>query len=54
LIIGQNTETVVTEGGDCEDIALVKAAALHRYDLPSDKMHLLVGLLTERGKNWVL
>ena len=43
-------ETVLTEGGDCEDIALVKAATLHRFDWPSDKMHLLVGLLTERGK----
>lgn len=43
-------ETTITEGGDCEDIALVKAATLHRFDWPSDKMHLLVGFLTERGK----
>lgn len=43
-------ETTLTEGGDCEDIALVKAATLHHYGWPSDKMHLLVGLLTERGK----
>jgi len=43
-------ETTILEGGDCEDIALVKAAALHRLGWPSDKMHLLVGFLTERGK----
>ena len=43
-------ETVLTEGGDCEDIALVKAATLRRFNWPGDKMHLLVGFLTERGK----
>ena len=43
-------ETTLTEGGDCEDIALVKAATLHRFDWPTDRMHLLVGILTERGK----
>lgn len=43
-------ETTITEGGDCEDIALVKAATLHRFDWPEDKMHLLIGYLTERGK----
>lgn len=43
-------ETALTEGGDCEDIALVKAATLHRFDWPSDKVHLLVGFLIERGK----
>jgi predicted transglutaminase-like cysteine proteinase len=43
-------ETVLTEGGDCEDIALVKAATLRRFNWPGDKVHLLVGFLTERGK----
>ena len=43
-------ETTLTEGGDCEDIALVKAATLQRFDWPGDKMHLLIGYLTERGK----
>ncbi len=43
-------ETALTEGGDCEDIALVKAATLGRFNWPGDKMHLLVGFLTERGK----
>jgi predicted transglutaminase-like cysteine proteinase len=43
-------ETALTEGGDCEDIALVKAATLRRFDWPDDKVHLLAGFLTERGK----
>ena len=43
-------ETSLAEGGDCEDIALVKAATLRRFSWPGDKMHLLVGFLTERGK----
>jgi predicted transglutaminase-like cysteine proteinase len=43
-------ETAIKEGGDCEDIALVKAATLYRLKWPSDKMHLLIGFLTERGK----
>lgn len=43
-------ETALTEGGDCEDIALLKAATLHRFNWPDNKMHLLVGFLTERGK----
>jgi predicted transglutaminase-like cysteine proteinase len=43
-------ETAIIEGGDCEDIALVKAATLHRFDWPGDKMHLLVGFLIERGE----
>lgn len=42
--------TVLEEGGDCEDIALLKAASLHRLRWPPDRMHLLVGFLTERGK----
>lgn len=43
-------ETTVTEGGDCEDIALVKAATLKRFGWPAGRMHLLVGFLLERGK----
>lgn len=43
-------ETAIVEGGDCEDIALVKAATLHRFGWPGDRMHLLIGYLTERGK----
>jgi len=43
-------ETALTEGGDCEDIALVKAATLYRFDWPADRVHLLVGYLLERGK----
>lgn len=43
-------ETALKEGGDCEDIALVKAATLRRFGWPGEKMHLLVGFLTERGK----
>ena len=43
-------ETALIEGGDCEDIALVKAATLGRFGWPGDKMHLLVGFLTERGE----
>lgn len=43
-------ETTLIEGGDCEDIALVKAATLKLFDWPNNKMHLLVGYLTERGK----
>jgi predicted transglutaminase-like cysteine proteinase len=43
-------ETTLEEGGDCEDIALLKAASLGRIGWPEDRMHLLVGYLTERGK----
>lgn len=43
-------ETAITEGGDCEDIALVKAATLKRIGWPAERMHLLVGFLVERGK----
>lgn len=43
-------ETTLVEGGDCEDIALVKAAVLYRFDWPSERKQLLVGYLTERGK----
>ncbi len=43
-------ETTLEEGGDCEDIALVKAASLHRLGWPVDRMQLLVGLLIERGR----
>ena len=40
----------ITEGGDCEDIALTKAAALKRLGWPESRMHLLIGYLMERGK----
>ena len=43
-------ETTLVEGGDCEDIALVKASVLQRFGWPADRKHLLVGLLTERGR----
>ena len=43
-------ETTLLEGGDCEDIALVKASVLQRFGWPAERQHLLVGLLTERGK----
>ncbi|WP_458775187.1 transglutaminase-like cysteine peptidase [Desulforhopalus sp. 52FAK] len=43
-------ETTLEEGGDCEDIALLKAASLIRLKWPHSRMHLLVGYLTERGK----
>ena len=43
-------ETALMEGGDCEDIALVKASVLNRFNWPHDRMHLLVGILTERGR----
>jgi predicted transglutaminase-like cysteine proteinase len=43
-------ETALIEGGDCEDIALVKASVLKRFDWPRDRMHLLVGILTEGGR----
>ena len=38
------------EGGDCEDIALVKAATLAELGWPPERMHLLVGYLTENGR----
>ncbi len=43
-------ETALMEGGDCEDIALVKASVLNRFNWPHNRMHLLVGILTERGR----
>lgn len=43
-------ETVLEEGGDCEDIALLKAASLQRLNWPVERMQLLVGYLIERGK----
>jgi predicted transglutaminase-like cysteine proteinase len=42
-------ETTILEGGDCEDIALLKASVLQRFGWPAERKHLLVGLLTERG-----
>ena len=44
-------ETTLDEGGDCEDIALLKAASLYRLKWPSKRMHLLLGYLMERGKH---
>lgn len=43
-------ETTLVEGGDCEDIALVKAAVLYRFNWPSDRKKLLVGYLMESGR----
>jgi predicted transglutaminase-like cysteine proteinase len=43
-------ETTLLEGGDCEDIALIKASVLQRFGWPAERKHLLVGLLTERGR----
>lgn len=37
-------------GGDCEDIALLKAVALYHLGWPRDKMHLLLGYTRYRGK----
>ncbi len=42
-------ETIV-EGGDCEDIALLKAVALHHLGWPRENMHLLLGYTRYRGK----
>jgi predicted transglutaminase-like cysteine proteinase len=41
---------VLQEGGDSEDIALLKAASLLRLDWPADHMQLLVGYLIEGGR----
>ena len=43
-------DIVLEEGGDCEDIALLKAASLLRLNWPAERMQLLVGYLTERGR----
>lgn len=42
--------TTLEEGGDCEDIALLKAASLYRLRWPENRMHLLVGYLVEKGE----
>jgi predicted transglutaminase-like cysteine proteinase len=42
--------TTLEEGGDCEDIALLKATTLRYLGWPKERMHLLVGFLTERGR----
>ncbi len=36
-------DVVLEEGGDCEDIALLKAASLLRLKWPPERMQLLVG-----------
>jgi predicted transglutaminase-like cysteine proteinase len=43
-------DVTLEEGGDCEDIALLKAASLLRLKWPAARMQLLVGYLIERGK----
>ena len=40
-------DIVLEEGGDCEDIALLKAASLLRLNWPAERMQLLVGYLTD-------
>jgi len=42
-------ETLI-DGGDCEDIALLKAVALYHKGWPHDKMFLLLGYTRYRGK----
>lgn len=41
--------TAILEGGDCEDYALCKAAALHIDGWPHDRVRLLVGLHIKGG-----
>lgn len=43
-------DVVLEEGGDCEDIALLKAASLMRLRWPAGRMQLLVGYLVENGR----
>lgn len=43
-------DVVLEEGGDCEDIALLKAASLLRLKWPAHRMQLLVGYLVEGGR----
>lgn len=43
-------DVVLEEGGDCEDIALLKAASLLRLKWPPGRMQLLVGYLVENGR----
>jgi len=43
-------DVTLKEGGDCEDIALLKAASLRRLGWPESRKHLLIGYLIERGK----
>jgi predicted transglutaminase-like cysteine proteinase len=43
-------DVVLEEGGDCEDIALLKAASLLRLKWPPERMQLLVGYLVENGR----
>lgn len=43
-------DVVLEEGGDCEDIALLKAASLLRLNWPAHRMQLLVGYLVEGGR----
>lgn len=40
----------ILQGGDCEDIALLKAVALHHLGWPRENMHLLMGYTRYRGK----
>jgi predicted transglutaminase-like cysteine proteinase len=43
-------DLVLEEGGDCEDIALLKAASLLRLQWPAARMQLLIGYLIEAGR----
>jgi len=43
-------DLVLEEGGDCEDIALLKAASLLRLQWPAARMQLLIGYLTEADR----
>ena len=40
----------IDRGGDCEDIALIKAVALRHQGFPVDKMGLVVGYVQFRGR----
>ena len=42
--------TTIKEGGDCEDFALAKAAALHIDGWPASKLRILIGYVTVRGQ----
>ena len=42
--------TTIKEGGDCEDFALAKAAALHIDGWPASQLRILIGYVTVRGQ----
>jgi len=47
-------ETLGTNGGDCEDLAIVKLQALRRLGFPLDSLYLSVGRDTARGDHALL